>query len=120
MNIVLNDKNYELPLRTPKVAKLFDDFSAQTEGGDVQMHYKACAVIEGVLGRAALKEIFGTSDREQISVVDSVIAVKMIDDVYMAPLRELEKQRQAEEMNSPSYTALSEMLANAASLNTVR
>lgn len=115
MEVRFNEKTYELPARTPKVAKLFDDLNGQTN--DVQLHYKAIAIIEGVLGKTAIKEIFGTSDKEQISVIDSVITAKQIDDVYLEPLREYERQRQAEEMNSPSFSAVSEMLENVAKLD---
>ena len=118
MEITINDKVYELPVRNAKIAKLFDDLNGQTS--DVQMHYKAITIIEGVLGKNAIKEIFGTSDKEQISVVDSVMTAKRIDDVYLEPLREYERQRQAEEMNTPAYTALSELLANAAKLDNLK
>ncbi len=118
MEIRLNEKTYELPKRTPKIAKLFDDLNGETS--DVEMHYKSIAIIEAVLGKTSIKEIFGTSDRDQISVIDSVITAKKIDDIYLEPLREYEMQRQSEEMNSPSFSALHEMLENVAKLESLK
>lgn len=117
MEINLNGHVYELPKRVPKVAKLFDDFNkAFSSESDTAIHYKAMAVLEGTIGRDAIKELFGTTDKEQISVVDSAMTVKEIDDAYMAPLTEYSRRKEAEALDTPAYAAVSELLANMSNL----
>lgn len=117
MEIVLNDKEFELPKRTPKIAKLFDEFNATFGEGDVKVHNSAMKVLEATIGREGIKEVFGTADSDQISVVESAIAVKEIDDVYMAPLMAYMRKKEAEEMDSPALTAANELMANMANLS---
>lgn len=118
MEIILNDKTYNLPPRTPKIAKLFDGLNGSNT--DVEYHYKSLSIIEGVLGKAALKEIFGTSNKEEISVIDSLIVAKKIDEKYLEPLKEFEWQKEANEMNTPAMEAVAEILANASVLERIK
>jgi hypothetical protein len=120
MEIVLNDKEFELPKRTPKIAKLFDEFNATFGEGDVKVHNSAMKVLEATIGREGIKDVFGTADSEQISVVESAIAVKEIDDVYMAPLMAYMRKKEAEEMDSPALTAANELMANMANLSNLK
>lgn len=120
MEIVLNDKEFELPKRTPKIAKLFDEFNATFGEGDVKVHNSAMKVLESTIGREGIKEVFGTADSDQISVVESAIAVKEIDDVYMAPLTEYMMRKEAAEMDRPAFTAANELLRNVANLSELK
>ena len=120
MEIVLNDKEFELPKRTPKIAKLFDEFNVTFGEGDVKVHNSAMKVLEATIGREGIKEVFGTADSDQISVVESAIAVKEIDDVYMAPLMAYMRKKEAEEMDSPAFTAANELMANMANLSNLK
>lgn len=92
MRVELNGNSYELPKRTPKIARTFDDFNAVLAvGNDVKTHYKACEVLDELVG---LKEIFGTADKEEISTIDSLLALKKMDDAYMAPVKEYERKKE--------------------------
>lgn len=120
MEIILNDREFELPKRTPKIAKLFDEFNTTFGEGDVKVHNSAMKVLDATIGRDGIKEVFGTADPEQISVVDSAIAVKEIDDVYMAPLMAYMRKKEAEEMDSPAFTAANELMSNMANLSNLK
>lgn len=92
MRVEINGNSFELPKRTPKIARKFDDFNAiLAMGNDVKTHYKACEVLDELIG---LKEVFGTSDKEDISTVDSLLALKKVDDAYMAPVKEYEREKE--------------------------
>lgn len=95
MRVEINGNSYELPVRTPKIARKFDEFNdVISRGNDVKTHYKACEILEDILGKTAFTEAFGTSDKESISTVDSILAVKIVDDTYLAPIREYEMSRE--------------------------
>lgn len=114
--ITLEGKTYELPNRTPKVAKQFDEFNELVGVNDVKTHYKAVAIIESLLGREALNEIFGTTDKEQIGTIDSILVVKQIDDEYLKPIKEYARQKESEDLNTPAMTAINELSRNVANM----
>lgn len=120
MEITLNGKEYELPKRTPKIARLFDDFKGAFDEGDVQIHNKAMKVLEATIGNEGLRDVFGTADSEQISVIDSVLIVKQIDDVYLAPLVEYTRRKESEEMNTPAFSAANELLGKMGNLQNLK
>lgn len=110
LTVAIDGNSYDLPKRTPAIAKKFDEFNEVfSQGNDVKTHYKACDVIEAVLGKDNMKEIFETTDREKISTLDSVLAVKRIDDAYMEPIRMYERQKDEESANSPVFEKLNEV-----------
>ena len=95
MRVELQGNSYELPARTPKIARKFDEFNQVLAlGKDVKTHYKACEILEDLLGRDKLAEIFGTSDKEAISTIDTMLAVKKIDDTYLEPIKSYEMEKE--------------------------
>lgn len=120
MVITLNGKEYELPKRTPKIARLFDGFKGAFDEGDVQIHNKAVKVLEATIGSEGLREVFGTADPEQISVIESALTVKQIDDVYLAPLVEYTRHKESEEMNTPAFSAANELLGKMGNLQNLK
>lgn len=95
MRVELQGNSYELPARTPKIARKFDEFNQVLAlGNDVKTHYKACEILEDLLGKDTLAEVFGTSDKEAISTIDTMLAVKKIDDTYLEPIKSYEMEKE--------------------------
>jgi len=110
ITIELKSGSYELPQRTPAIAKKFDEFNSIFNlGNDVKTHYKACEVIEHLLGKECLEAEFGTSDKEEISTIDSVILLKRIDDEYLAPMLEYSRQKEARAFDSDVLKELKDL-----------
>lgn len=112
--IEVEGNRYPLPLRTPKIAKKFDDYNVVVNNeSDVKIHYKACELIKELIGVDAMQEIFGTSNKEEICTTDSVLLVRMIDDVYLAPITEYTREKEERELEaSASINKLSEVARN--------
>lgn len=101
ISIVVEGNSFELPPRTIKVAKMFDEFNQLKE--DVKMHYKALEIIKFLLGGEAIEKIFGTQNIDEISTVDSILVLKAIDVEYMRPLND---------ENEEAFTKLKEVSAS--------
>lgn len=118
MRVELMGNSYELPKRTPKIARKFDEFNdVFSKGNDVKSHYKACEILEELLGKEIITELFGTTDKEDICTVDSMLALKKIDDAYLEPIREYDLSKGNEVFDKindlgASVSAIEKMMKN--------
>lgn len=106
ITVNINGTTYELPKRTPAIAKKFGEFNNSFNTfDDVKIHYMALEVIEKVLGEEAIEEIFGTTDKDEISTIDSLLVVKELDNAYMNPVVE-QQMRQVKDTMKPMENAV--------------
>ena len=104
---------FELPPRTPKIAKKFDEYNVVlAQGNDVKTHYKACELIKELLGSEAMVDLFGTDNKEEISTIDSVLTLKIIDDAYLAPITEFQKEKESRDFDSVAFQKVDELSKN--------
>lgn len=97
--IVLEGEFYSLPKRTVAIAKKFDEFNSLSGQDDVRLHYKALEIIELLLGKEAISKLFGTTNKDDIDIISSILTLKAIDDVYLSPLKEFEEKEQEKAFN---------------------
>lgn len=101
--VIINDRSYDLPKKTIKVANQMDEvLKVDTNKGlNVRQKFEKCHnFIKGLVGEETAKEMFGSNSLDEIDLTEITLAVKKVIEAYDKPINDYDMSKNMEKLDS--------------------